>query len=220
MAGKRIGLADAYALRTPDDSIRLYADWAPTYESDFVAETGYVLHRRVAEQLVGHLDPDRGPVVDLGCGTGIVGAELARGGFRNLHGMDISDDMLEEARAKLGKNGEPIYRKLIHADLTQRTDVDSNTYAGIASAGTFTHGHLGPDVFDEIWRIAAPGSVCAIGINAQHFAQMGFSARLADDEKNGVLSVTDLVEVKIYENAPADFAAADDKALVFVGRIE
>ena len=220
MARKRIGLADAYALQTPNDSVRLYADWAPTYESDFVAETGYVLHRCVAEQLAKHLDPGHGTIVDLGCGTGIVGAALAHGGFRHLHGMDISHEMLAEARTKLAEDGEPVYKQLIHADLTQRTAVRSNTYAGIVSAGTFTHGHLGPEVFGEIWRIAAPGAVCSISINAQHFEEKGFSARLADDKNNGVLTVLDLVEVNIYENAPASFEAADDKALVFVGRIQ
>ena len=220
MADRRIGLADAYALRTPDDSVQLYADWAPTYESDFVRETGYVLHRHVAHQLANHLEPGRGTIVDVGCGTGIVGAALVQGGFRKLHGMDISREMLEEARAKVIEGGAPVYEELIHADLTQRTAVDSNTYAGITSAGTFTHGHLGPEVFDEIWRIAAAGAVCAISINAQHFEEKGFSRRLADDENRGVLKVIDLVEVNIYENAPEGFAAAGDRALVFVGRIE
>ena len=220
MAEKRIGLSDAYALRTPDDSVRLYADWAPTYEADFVAETGYVLHRHVAEQLARHLEPGSGTIVDVGCGTGIVGAELAQSGFRKLHGMDISQQMLEQARAKQGKDGKPVYEELIQADLTRRTAVGSNTYAGITSAGTFTHGHLGPEVFDEVWRIAAPGAVCVISINAQHFEEKGFSGRFSGDENNGVLTRIDLVEVNIYENAPEGFAAADDKALVFVGRID
>jgi len=218
-ADKRIRLADAYGLRTPGDSKRLYAEWAPTFESDFVKENGYVLHEHVAAHLAAHLGPARGTIVDVGCGTGIVGAALAQRGFAAIHGMDISHEMLAEARGKLTARGEPVYQELIQADLTQRTEIGGNAYAGIASAGTFTHGHLGPEVFEELWRIAAPGSVCAISINAQHFEERGFSARLADDEASGVLTVLDLAEVNIYENAPEDFAAAGDKALIFVGRI-
>ena len=32
-----IGLDDAYSLKTPEDNKNLYAKWAATYESDFVA---------------------------------------------------------------------------------------------------------------------------------------------------------------------------------------
>ena len=35
-------LADAYAVETPDDNRDLYARWAATYESAFIADNGYV----------------------------------------------------------------------------------------------------------------------------------------------------------------------------------
>ena len=44
-----VTLADAYALVTPQDSRQLYARWAATYESDFVAFNQYVIPDRVAE---------------------------------------------------------------------------------------------------------------------------------------------------------------------------
>ena len=44
-----VTLADAYALVTPQDSRQLYARWAATYESDFVALNQYVIPDRVAE---------------------------------------------------------------------------------------------------------------------------------------------------------------------------
>ena len=43
------GIEEAYELETPDDSRRLYAAWANTYDSDFVKATDYVYHQHVAE---------------------------------------------------------------------------------------------------------------------------------------------------------------------------
>ena len=37
-----LDLAAAYAVETPDDSRDLYARWATTYESGFIADNGYV----------------------------------------------------------------------------------------------------------------------------------------------------------------------------------
>lgn len=39
-------------------------------------------------------------VLDLACGTGLVGKYLSESGFKNVHGIDISPNMLEEASAK------------------------------------------------------------------------------------------------------------------------
>ena len=69
---RSISVDDAYDLETPEDSIRLYADWAGTYDTDFVSRLGYVYHRAVAELLIDRAGSDPGAVLDVGCGTGVV----------------------------------------------------------------------------------------------------------------------------------------------------
>ena len=44
-----IGLNDAYSLKTPEDNKKLYAKWAATYESDFVANQGYQHPKIISE---------------------------------------------------------------------------------------------------------------------------------------------------------------------------
>jgi SAM-dependent methyltransferase len=73
---RKISVDDAYAVETPADNVRLYADWADTYDSDFVASKGYVYHLRVAEILVRERSLINGAVLDVGCGTGTVGVSL------------------------------------------------------------------------------------------------------------------------------------------------
>lgn len=73
---KPLTVDDAYSLHTPADSIRLYAEWASTYDSGFVAATGYVLYQQVVRVLLQQQSEIHGAVLDIGCGTGVVGVEL------------------------------------------------------------------------------------------------------------------------------------------------
>ena len=213
---RKLGLDDAYAVETPADNVRLYADWAATYESEFVARNGYVGYLRVVEQLVEHLPQTDAKIIDVGCGTGVCGKALGQMGFSVIDGIDISAEMLAEAARKARDDGGPVYRNLLQADLTRRVPIADGTYEGLVCAGTFTHGHLGPESLSEVWRIAAPGSICSIGINANHYKEAGFAARIADDDARQVISLLDLVDIETYTTPQPDVTAGNDRAKVLV----
>lgn len=215
----KLDVDDAYALKTPADSIRLYGEWADSYDTDFVESVGYVVYLRVAELLLEKRHLINGPVLDVGCGTGVVGVSLREGGIDVVDGIDISQPMLIEAEKKKMKNGEPVYRKLIAADLTKTLDLPDNLYAGLVSAGTFTHGHLGPEPLDELWRIAAPGAHCAIGVRTTHYEVADFGAKLADDIAKGTITEPELVEAKLYSAETDNPKHADDKVFVVICQV-
>ena len=106
-------LEAAYAVETPDENRRLYAEWASSYEETFVAAKAYRYHLHVADTLVAHVRP-AGPTLDVGCGTGVVGVALRERGVSEIDGVDISPEMLEQAAMK------GVYRQLIEADDTGR----------------------------------------------------------------------------------------------------
>ena len=216
---KALDVDDAYALETPEDSVRLYGEWAPTYDTDFVTQVGYVVYKRVAEQLVKVKERIDGPVLDVGCGTGIVGACLHEKGIDMIDGLDISKRMLTEAGKKTGSSGDRVYRKLIQADLTIGTDIVDDCYAGLISAGTFTHGHLGTEPLDELWRVAAPGAQCAIGVRTTHFAAAGFAEKLSADVRDGKITAPELIEVKMYSGGTPKKEHANDKAFIVVCQV-
>ena len=210
---KPLGLEEAYAVESPEDSRRLYADWATTYDNDFIAAKGYIYHRLVAETFSEALPSPDGAVLDVGCGTGIVGQELRRLGVTVIDGIDISPEMLSQA-ALLNEPSGAVYRNLLEADLTGPIDIESDLYTGIVSAGTFTHGHLGPDSLSEIFRVAAPGARCAIGINSAHFDDLGFRRQLDHLVDSGAIEPYELVAAPIYQDADQD--DPDNVALVVV----
>lgn len=215
---QKIDLNRAYSLKTPADSKRLYADWADTYDSDFIESRGYVYHLRVVELFVNEDPQIKGPVLDVGCGTGIVGVALRDHGIEVVDGIDISPEMIAKSCDKKTEAGGSIYRNLIEADLSKSIDIEDNVYAGLISAGTFTHGHLGPESLDELWRVTAPGGVCVVGINAKHYDLLGFGDKIADDVANSRITNPEFSDVQIYSSESDESEYADDTALIVVCR--
>ncbi len=209
----------AYSLESPDDNVRLYSQWADTYDTDFVSEKHYLQFKTVSDALLAMREHIRGPVLDVGCGTGVVGAYLRDAGIDVVDGIDISEEMLKVAAAKKTGNGERAYRRLLRADLTQTIDIDDHAYGGWASAGTFTHGHLGPDSLNELWRVSAPGAACAFTVRSTHFESAGFAAKLADDAASGVITEPTLSEIRVYAEDTPDHAHAEDTAVMVVCQI-
>lgn len=164
-------LDGAYALQTPEDSRRLYANWAETYDHSFAEAHDYMSPSLVAQ---AYKDAGgTGPVLDVGAGTGLCGQALAALDIAPIDGTDISQEMLDVAK------GKSVYQTLFTGDLTARLSVNDNHYAGIVSSGTFTNGHVGPEAFDELLRITQPGGLLALSINTQHYVAEGFEAKLA-----------------------------------------
>lgn len=200
-------LDGAYALETPEDSVKLYRAWASTYDSGFVEETGYVYAKNVAEVLREELADATPHVLDIGAGTGLV-AEALPGLV--VDGLDISQEMLDVA----GQKG--LYRNRICADLTETLAIGDASYGAFTSAGTFTHGHVGPVCLPELMRIAQPGALFVLGINAGVFDQAGFGSAFADLVADGEISPVRFRKVECYANT--DHAHGETMILLAIFR--
>jgi len=216
---RKFNVNDAYDVRTPADSARLYGEWAETYDAEFAGPEGYVVYLRAAEHLLRQRSRIDGAVLDAGCGTGLVGVSLREGGIEVVDGIDIAPQMLVEAAKKKTSDDTPVYRNLIAADLTQKLDIPDGQYAGLISAGTFTHGHLGPDSLDELWRVAAPGATCAIGIRSTHYVAADFGDKLSADVAAGTITQPEISEVNMYSARTSHPQHDNDTALIVVCRV-
>ena len=190
-------LEGAYSLKTPEDSVKLYRDWAETYDSGFADKMGYVYARNVAEALLGELGGATPEVLDIGAGTGLVAEELPG---LTVDAIDISQEMLDVAGAK------GLYRERICADLTKPLDIADAKYGAMVSAGVFTHGHVGPSCLPELMRIAAPGAVFVLGINSEVFDSAGFGSAFAGLVADGLISPVQFRKAACYADADHDHA--------------
>lgn len=180
----------AYALQTPADNAAYYRGFAQTYDSGFVAETG----------------PGDCPVLDVGAGTGQVAAHL---GAIPVDGVDISPEMLAVAEAK------GLYRNRITADLTGPLAVADASYGALISAGTFTHGHVGPVCLEELLRIARTGALFCLGVNLAVFDSAGFGSAFARLVAAGRIGPVDFRTVTFYEGVEHEHSADSGVAAVF-----
>ncbi|MEV0698280.1 class I SAM-dependent methyltransferase [Saccharopolyspora sp. NPDC050389] len=152
MTGRSPKLQRAYDLKSKEEAETVYDEWAAEYDADMVQGMDYVAPANAANRLVD-LAGDPGPVLDAGCGTGLVGAALAKRSVAVIDGVDLSQGMLDQARAR------GVYRNLAKADLTRRLDIADNTYGAAICVGTITDGHVGPEVLDELVRVVRPGGL-------------------------------------------------------------
>jgi predicted TPR repeat methyltransferase len=208
MPDEKPGLDAAYALQTPDDNRKLYADWAETYDAGFAEGMDYHLPRMVA-LILAEAGSVTGPVLDVGAGTGLLAQNIPARATMEIDALDISPEMLKVA------GGKGLYRKTILGDLTGTLDIADGTYGAIVSSGTFTHGHVGPDALDELLRIARQGGLFVLAINGNHFTARGFADKF--DALAPRLDDLQFREVSIYgPRATEDHR--DDKASIAVFR--
>jgi predicted TPR repeat methyltransferase len=208
-------LQDAYSVTTPEENKALYARWAATYDAEFVTANDYVYPIRVAEKAVEILgDSSTLEVVDVGCGTGALGSLLAE--LRptwEIDGVDISLQMLAVAGTKLRTNGQAVYRDLLDADLTKPIQFAKNHFDLIVSSGVFTHGHLAGRDLIAVSSAAREGGTIVVGINKEHYDNVGFAGHFAEAVEEGFVSEPTMTEVDIYGPSSPHFG---DKGLIAV----
>jgi len=172
----------AYHLDDEASMVDFYRKWAADYDHQMLDELGYTSPTRIAQQLSRYLPDTESTVFDIGCGTGLTCVFLAEKGYTNLDGIDLSPDMVRVASER------GIYRELLVGDVNQALKRDDESYDAVISSGTFTHGHVGPEPLDEIFRILKPGGILACTIHQDLWTSMGFEEKLAAMAAKGIAS--------------------------------
>jgi predicted TPR repeat methyltransferase len=166
-------LGAVYDATSPEEIARLYDGWAATYDAE-MAMAGY-RHPAVGVALLArHLPPGSTPVLDAGCGTGIVGGWLGILGYPHVEGLDISDGMLAVARAR------GAHAALHRAALGRPLGFADGHFAGVIATGVFTTGHVGAEALSELARITRAGGVLVLTVKTTLW-DGGFAAALAGE---------------------------------------
>ena len=215
MSDEVLGLDEAYSVKTPDDNRRLYAKWAATYESSFVDAKQYRYPKAIAEVFNDVLPPVT-RVLDIGTGTGLTGMYVTR--LRPevvIDGMDISPEMLAQAKLKTREDGSVVYRALYERDLTVAVPNENEPYEALFSSGTFTHGHLGPECLRNLLPLLAHDGWLVVGVNNEHFESKGFSGELESLVALGAIQTPEILRIDVYEPGSVHYG---DQARVIVTR--
>jgi predicted TPR repeat methyltransferase len=128
----------------------MYDAWAADYDRD-LSEWEYRTPQLVADRL-SEAQPGADPVLDVGCGTGLVGRRLGEAGFNGIVGIDLSPRSLEVAEST------GAYREVHRVDLqTEPIPTEDDAFEALVCVGVLTYLPAVADVITEFARVVRPG---------------------------------------------------------------
>tara|TARA_B100001939_G_scaffold1970_1_gene1860 strand:+ start:1589 stop:2992 length:1404 start_codon:yes stop_codon:yes gene_type:complete len=110
----------------------LFNNYAKNFEHSLLNELDYKVPQEIRNLLKNKLSKFDSSILDLGCGTGLVGIELSRY-CKYLEGVDISESMIELSKKK------KIYNKLIISDISQYLEKSTLSFDYFIAADVFIY---------------------------------------------------------------------------------
>ncbi|MBD1164393.1 class I SAM-dependent methyltransferase [Pelagibacterales bacterium SAG-MED13] len=179
MAQKDVGnKVPIYKLKTTKQVMEYYDEWGKKdkYNKDMV-EWNYTGPKETVDTFRRYAIDKDILIFDAGCGTGLVGQQLKKYDYKNFHGADLSQKLLDSIP-------ENLYQKLIKVDLNQTINVSDNSYNAVMCVGTFTFGHVKPQAIDEFIRITKKDGLICFTINEGIYKEYGFDKKIDELKKD------------------------------------
>jgi len=129
-----------------NEVISKYDNWVSDYDQQHHQNGWKKLLNHVAYTLSSYLTTDD-KILDIGCGTGLLGKELSSYNFKNLDGIDISEKSLQFAKTF------NIYNGLFKTELGKKLNFADNSFDALVSCGVFTRQQVPLNSFEELIRI-------------------------------------------------------------------
>lgn len=187
---KGLGLYDNLDLSARENDQELldvYKKWASIYDQDNDDVLGTVSQPNSVQIFHKHLSDKNQKIIDVGCGTGLVGLELSKLGYTSFDGVDISKEMIDIAISRG-------YRSLFLGNLNESLPLESNSYDAALCVGVFTHGHVGPSRLEELTRVIKPEGLVCFTVNEDVYESYGFDKVIKELEAKKVWEILEFTK--------------------------
>ena len=185
---KGLKLYDSLDLSESENEEKLldvYQKWASLYDKDNDDELGTVSQPKSVQIFQRYVKDKTKNIIDVGCGTGLVGLQLKKLGYKNFDGIDISKEMIDIAIDRG-------YKSLFLGNLNESLPFESNKYEAAICVGVFTHGHVGPSRLKELARVVKPEGIICFTVNEDVYESYGFDDAIKSLEVGSVWKVLEL----------------------------
>ena len=121
-------------------------------------------------------------ILDLGAGTGMCGEILKNEGYSSLTAVDISEQMLEEAKKK------NIYREVIQKDLNRDSLEElEGVFDAVICIGVFYYGQVESSALDKVVSVMKPGGILCFSIRTDLYDndESGYKQKCDSLDKEG-----------------------------------
>ncbi len=190
---KHAKLKDVYGHKSVEDQREIYKNWAETYDAETLGEFGWMGFKPAAEEFAKRISNKDARILDAGCGTGLSGTALSEQGFTNIHGCDLSPEMLEQAK----KTG--VYKSLTEVDLTNSINV-KEPYDAIFSCGVFGFGPPFPEHLHHLIDILKSEGQAIITVNGKGWVDTNWSENLPKAIEKSDLQLSETLDIEYLEN--------------------
>lgn len=171
-----------YTSTTVAEQRQNYDAWAADYDED-VLESGYLGPKLLAQDLASIPSIRPNTVLDVGCGTGLTGIALKSVGIDVIDGVDLSQEMLAQAKKK------EVYHGLYEANLNEGLPFPEGLYDAAFSVGVYTLGHVKPTTIPDVMRVVKPGGFFFLTVSGDSWEKHGYAETLAQLEAQGIAQV-------------------------------
>lgn len=185
----------------PDANNELYRQWAATYDAD-VLSGGYPGLQVVGLMIQQAADSDAPTILDVGCGTGLVGRQLKMLiPEAIIIGADLSPEMAEVARMT------GCYKEVFtDVDLNDPLPAELGMPFDIAvCCGAFSLGHVGTVGVENLVATTRTGGRTIFSVRRTHSLEEDFAGAVTVLRDRGLVEVDSWLVNAPYADEGADY---------------
>ena len=196
-----------------------YDELCANYE-DIYLRAGFHDPRKCADlvnelfQMVGKTKEEV-DIIDLGCGTGLVGKYLLEDGFKKCVGLDASRGMLNEAEKR---NLYTEYIELFLGKPETYPDSLKNKFDFTTSSGILADNHLDCSVFEEMLLSLRNGGIAIFATRTEYLEKYQYGPYMKKLEDEGKWKFVKEITFNRYdqlESAVGRFSKTEAKAFAY-----
>ena len=163
-----------------------YDLWAKQYEKELLEDYGYCAHIIGSKAFSTNELRKSCNIIDIGCGTGLVGESLKSSGFLNISGLDVSSKMIAIAKKK------QIYKEFYQKKIENLEGVILKPFEALICVGSFGLGHIGPESLVLLVKLVEKNSLIIIFMNAEPFNLENYMDYIEDLNKKNLINIVDI----------------------------
>uniref|UniRef100_A0A646QCE8 Williams-Beuren syndrome chromosomal region 27 n=1 Tax=Hemiscolopendra marginata TaxID=943146 RepID=A0A646QCE8_9MYRI len=152
-----------------EEMVSNYNSWAAKYDWDLrpgIYNGPEIITKFMAEYYFSDIRETL-KIIDVAAGTGRVGEELKKYGFKNVDALEPSDKMLEIAKLKKTYKNYHIESLSSH-----KTKINDDSYDCLISSGGMGEGHIPTAALQEMIRIVRPGGSLFIVMREEYLKEV------------------------------------------------
>jgi SAM-dependent methyltransferase len=198
-----------------------YDDLCVNYE-DIYLRAGFHDPKKCAELVLQHYEltgktKEEVEILDMGCGTGLVGKYLHDDGFKQIVGLDASKGMLDECAAS--KPG--VHKELVELFLGSPSTFPEtlhDRFHFVTASGVLADNHLDNSVFEEMLLCLKKGGIACFATRVEYLTKYAYGPymqKLVDEGKWEYISELTFARYDQLEETVGRFTKTEAKAFAY-----